>query len=323
MLTNVDQTVLSLGERELIEQYIRPLTRTAGQATLGDDCQLLNIDSDETLAITTDRIPTDLRALKWGVMSLEEYGYYSVATNLSDLAAVGARPVGYLLNLGLPPAMRITEFSELLTGVKRALELYEVGLSGGDTKEHSLLNIVGVAIGTVKHGRELLRRSAVPGQYLHYCGPGFGLAPAAFLEFGADHMSEAEGDREVLRSVLVNPVPQFKSASTLTPDCACIDNSDGIAGSLFELMRESGVGISLRICRRSVHPAAARVAARFRKDPLLLGLGSGGDFGLLFTHHDESIPGATQIGSIDCGVGIRLNGEALPKGVSGYQHLVR
>ena len=323
MLQEIDGTISSLGEHELIEQYIRPLTRIAGLAKLGDDCQLLNLDGDETLAVSTDRTPTDLRALRWGIMSLEEYGYYSVATNLCDLAAVGAEPVGFLLNLGLPPDLKIADFVKLLTGVKRALELYKVGLSGGDTKEHPLLNIVGVAIGTVKRGRELLRGSAISGQYVHYCGPGLGLAPAAFLEFGADHTSGAGGDREVLRSVLVNPTPQFEFARVLTPDCACIDNSDGIAGSLFCLVRESGIGISLRMSQRLIHPAAARVAARFREDPVLLGLESGGDFGLIFTHDDEYIPGAMQIGSVDSRVGIRLNGEALPEGVAGYQHLVR
>ena len=157
-------------------------------------------------------------------------------------AAVGAEPMGYLLNLGLPPDMKIVDFVQLLTGVKRALELYKVGLSGGDTKEHPLLNIVGVTVGTVKRGRELLRCSAKPGQYVHYCGPGLGLAPSAFLEFGFDHTSEAGGDREVLRSVLVSPVAQFEFARKLTPDCACIDNSDGVVGSLLEFVRESEIG---------------------------------------------------------------------------------
>lgn len=80
-------------------------------------------------------------------MSYFDMGFKAVTVNVSDLAAMGAEPLGFLLAIALPKDLKIDSFKEIIEGVLSACDYYEIPLIGGDTNEASEIIITGTALG--------------------------------------------------------------------------------------------------------------------------------------------------------------------------------
>jgi thiamine-monophosphate kinase len=289
-MTEKKLTLSSLGEKKIISDIIRELPlKCKNHLLLNDDAQIIPVQSSTPLSISTDRTPTNLRALCLGVMSLFEYGRYCVISNLSDIAAMGAYPIGFLLNIAASPTMLITDFKEIMDGVCDALNEYETPLMGGDTKEASELNLVGIALGQGFNDKILTRSNAKPGDYLVVSKGNLGLTPTAFAYF--DKMKsldiEISGiDRDELIDSLVKVQARFNESKILSDSgvcTSCMDNTDGLYSSFVEIVNASHIGLDIDLSDIQVSSSVICISSYINISPHKLIISAGADFKLVGT----------------------------------------
>src|SRR4030066_484402 len=145
-----------LGERALI-QRISKLLSGGGNIVVGageDDCAVLDTGSEDYLLVTTDMLhrKTDFPQ----EMTARQIGWVSVAVNLSDLASKGARPIGVVMAMGIPPDTEVEFIEDVVKGMDECASKYGTQIIGGDTDSHDEIPMTGTALGMVK--KELLIR---------------------------------------------------------------------------------------------------------------------------------------------------------------------
>lgn len=244
---------------------------------IGDDAAILPF-GDTHLVLTTDML--------WRGSDLPQgatpqmIGWRAVAVSLSDLAAMGARPLGVVLALGAPQFER-----ELLEGiVEGALACCRaVGTSyvGGDLSEHTELTLVSSAVGEAE--RPVLRRGAKVGELVGLTGA-LGRTAAALELFERGQSERANR--------LFAFMPRVKEGLALAPYAtSMIDVSDGLARSLYQLAQASGVGFRVRYCDLPVVPEVEKLV-QSDEERREMALYTGEDFELLFTLPPERVKAA-------------------------------
>jgi thiamine-monophosphate kinase len=260
-----------IGERELIADF-RTFIRPEGRVGPGDDAA---ITSEGTVA-STDIVTFD-RHFPAG-MTYEQFGWYAAAVSFSDLAAMGARPTGFLAALALPANLEAQAAYDIMSGIDQCAEFCGTGIIGGDTKRGPGI-VTGTAIGTMDGRRPMLRTGAVPGDVVAVTGPLGG--PAAALE-----AIDLGIDAEEARSTLYTPIPRVSEGMSLAESGAvssCMDLSDGLGTALNTLCKASGVGMDVEldfIPREEYVEDIARMSGKPVKELLL---DCGGEYELLFT----------------------------------------
>ena len=161
--------VSEIGEKGLIERIIEK-SKTCSiygfdndndlsnfATSIGDDSALTSIDMDDNsyLVTTTDMLIQSSHFPKG--MTYFQMGYKSVVVNVSDLASMGAENIGFLLNIAIPKDMLLDDFDDLICGVIRACDNYNIPLIGGDTNEANEIIISGTAIGQVDKDKALMK----------------------------------------------------------------------------------------------------------------------------------------------------------------------
>lgn len=265
------------GEDDLISRFFAPL---AGAAALGlrDDAALLRPSPGSELVLTAD-------ALVAGVHFFADdppasIGRKCVGVNLSDLAAKGADPVGYLLTIALPDGWTEDWLEAFCRGLREEGAASACPLLGGDTvRTPGPLTITVTAIGTVPVGRMVRRTGARPGDAICVTGSigdawlGLALSQAARPGW-ADSLSASETAFLVDRYRHPQPRLALRDVLRAFADGA-MDVSDGLSGDLAKLLQVSGIGGELELDRVPVS-SAARTALTV--DPHLADeLMSGGD----------------------------------------------
>jgi thiamine-monophosphate kinase len=314
----------ALGELNLVEQ-IRHRADGASAAGLrlgiGDDCALLRLRMGEELAVTTDLSIAD-RHFDLGLHPPESIGHRALARGLSDLAAMGARPVAAFLSLGLPRSLAGDWLSRFLDGFFALALMHKVPLAGGDLAESPLAVADIVLTGAVPRGKALLRSGASPGDLVYVTGTLGGSAaglekltslarsnrgtsrrsrPGFLLR--SDRGSGSSNPRipAALEEILaphLYPEPRVTQGLFLVRRglaSAAIDLSDGLSTDLAHLCSESGVAAEIDSALLPIHAGATLAQA----------LHGGEDYELLFTapvsvRMPRRIAGApvTQIGRV-------------------------
>lgn len=161
--------VSEIGEKGLIERIIEK-SRTCSSCgfgndidfsnfatSIGDDSALTNVNMDDKsyLVTSTDMLIQSSHFPKG--MTYFQMGYKSVVVNVSDLASMGAENIGFLLNIAIPKDMLLDDFDDLICGVVRACDNYNIPLIGGDTNEASEIIISGTTIGQVDKDKALMK----------------------------------------------------------------------------------------------------------------------------------------------------------------------
>ena len=161
--------VSEIGEKGLIERIIEK-SKTCSSCgfgidndlsnfatSIGDDSALTNINLDDNsyLVTSTDMLIQSSHFPKG--MTYFQMGYKSVVVNVSDLSSMGAENIGFLLNIAIPKYMLLDDFDDLICGVIRACDNYNIPLIGGDTNEASEIIISGTAIGQVDKDKALMK----------------------------------------------------------------------------------------------------------------------------------------------------------------------
>ena len=263
---------------------------------IGDDCALLRPRPGEEFAVTTDlSIAGRHFRLDWHCP--ESVGHRALARGLSDLAAMGARPMAAFLSLGLPRALVLRERGQrakrglwvdrFFDGLLALAQAHKTPLAGGDLSETQAAVADIVLVGSVPRGKALLRSGAQPGDLLYVTGSLGGSAAAlkklaelaASRKRGAAEYPARSGYPKRLEALLARQLyPQPRVAQGLLLmrrrlATAALDLSDGLSTDLMRLCRESGVGAEVEAAALPVHPGATLEQA----------LNGGEDYELLFT----------------------------------------
>ena len=284
------------GELALIERIRR---RTGGgpatslRLGIGDDCAILRPRAGQDLLVTTD-FSLEGRHFRRDWHSPESIGHRALARGLSDLAAMGARPMAAFLSLALPRSVaRDADWLDgFLDGLLGLAAQHDVPLAGGDTSEspseHVLADIV--LLGSAPQGRALCRSGARAGDLI-YCTGALGGAAAELSQLPGKNKNERRGPRgETLRSQRVSmenphlfPQPRLAAGQALLRRglaTACIDISDGLSTDLTHLCEASGVSAEVDATRLPLHLLAEQLGADAALSAALHG---GEDYELLFT----------------------------------------
>lgn len=264
---------MKLSEFDLIRRYF---THRAPGAVLGvgDDAAILRPHPGHELVVTADML-VEGRHFAAGA-DPEKLGHKALAVNLSDIAAMGARPLWVTLALALPraDARWLAGFSR---GFMRLARRHGVDLVGGDTTRGPL-NICVQVVGEVPRGRALRRDGARPGDDVWVSGT---LGDAA-LALAAGRLRLAARERRALEARLDTPTPRIGLGIALRGVArSAIDISDGLAADLGHICERSQVGAVVELA--SV-PVSAALARRFDRPAARSAVLAGGDdYELCFT----------------------------------------
>jgi len=269
-------------EKQLIERTGKKLPSRSGaglRVGIGDDAAVMRPKKGVEWVLTTDAFLENVHFLL-RVHPPETVGYKALARATSDLAAMGARPLYFLLSLALPPAC--TWFDGFLKGMGRAARAFGLVLAGGDTTRSTLAAINLTIIGEVDRGQAVLRSGARPGNLICVSGT-LGEAELG-LQLVQQRMHKSKKWKKLLHKHFY-PQPRLDLGQWLARKgraTAMIDTSDGLSTDLMHLCESSGVGAKLWAAKipKVVLPGDARNTGL---DPLRLALDGGDDYELLFT----------------------------------------
>ncbi len=310
-----------MAEFDLIDAIrARAATHAGVLLGIGDDAALLQVPAGHELAVTADTLNAGVHFPDGSAPA--DIGWKALAANLSDLAAMGARPAWCTLSLSLPagdPAW----LHAFLDGFLALADAHAIALVGGDTTRGPL-SIAVTAMGWVEAGTALRRDGARAGDEVWVTGS-LGDAAAALVLGG--HVRPPGPGQEALPTVpghvaaalearLHRPTPRVQAGRCLRGLAhACVDVSDGLLADLGHICAGSGVGAEVDIARL---PASPALAAAFADAGLRAALQAGGgdDYELCFTAPPEAGEAvtralqqagtaATRIGRIVAGNGVR------------------
>ncbi len=315
-----------LSEFDLIARHF---TRPAGRAVLGvgDDAALIEVAAGRHLAVTTDTMVAGTHFFPDS--EARPLGHKALAVNLSDLAAMGARPRYALLALTLPKPDE-TWLAEFADGFFRLAESFDIELIGGDTTRGPL-SITVTAIGETSPGKALTRAGARDGDEIWVSGV-LGSAALAVLHLKGDLRLKGSDLAQCLAR-LHTPAPRVALGEALAGIAsAAIDVSDGLIADLGHICDRSGVGAEVDY---SAVPCASEVTSlrnvALVRDALLAG---GDDYELIFTAPASAereivaisgrlAVGATRIGRIVRGTGVAVrdaSGGGIEPSRKGFDH---
>lgn len=269
------------GEDKLIARFFGPIATDPGALGLTDDAAFIKPPPGTEMVLKTD-------AIVGGIHFFPEDPADAVAqkalrVNLSDLAAKGARPLGFLVSLALPKEIGDDWLSAFASGLREDTATYKCPLFGGDTVRSPGPIMVSVAtFGAVPEGRMVKRAGAKAGDHVFVTGTIGDAALGLTLRQGVEWPLD-DKQREHLLSRYLLPRPRNALAqAVLDYASASMDVSDGLAGDLAKLCRVSKVAADIDVARVPLSDAAQAVIAH---DAALLepALTGGDDYEILCT----------------------------------------
>jgi thiamine-monophosphate kinase len=267
-----------LGEFGLIARIERAAGRSirGGKGVvlgIGDDAAILRARPGEDVVLTTDALVEGVH-FRFATQPPRAIGRRALVANLSDLAAMGARPLGCLLALAAPPDLLVRTLDGVLAGILREAAMHGCPLVGGNVTRARETSLTITAVGAVAHGRALTREGARAGDRILLTGTLGGAAlGVARAERGAGRLSRV-------------PTPRLAAGRALARVRGvggCIDVSDGLEADLGHLLEPAALRAVLDLARIPRPPGFDAACRRLGMDPDALALGGGEDYELLFT----------------------------------------
>jgi thiamine-monophosphate kinase len=300
------------GEFELIENIRKMFPTPAGVTGIGDDAAVIG----GSYLVTTDALCEGTHFIT-GKTDFTDLGYKSMAVNVSDIAAMGGKPLYALLTLGLTSRTTDSQVSRLLAGMKECADEFSFSLVGGDTVKSKGLLISITLIG-LPFGKPLLRSGAKEGDRIYVSGT---LGDSAIgLDLLLKKSKFTVKDRPYFLSRHNKPSPRIKLAEYLVSHHtvhSCIDCSDGLLADLGHIGEMSGKGFRVELDRLPV--SSGKIGKPFDKNRervLELACGGGEDYELIFTSPDK-----LDTKEIEKNTGIRVTEIGLITGIAGDRNI--
>ena len=257
---------------------------------IGDDCAVFGPYSGRVLLFTTDMLVEDIHFLMDKITPYQ-LGWKAIAVNLSDIAAMGGRPLFILLSLGIPVEMNVELIQDIYKGMKDICEHYRVNILGGDTVASPDKLIINISlIGDAKEKEVIYRSGARPGDKIYLTG-NVGDS-AAGLKILKTEISPPNSIGSHFIKVHNEPKPLIETGRIIATSglaSAMIDLSDGLLSDLGHICKESGVGAMLFRSKIPLSSELKLLASLANFNPLDIALSGGEDYLLLVTVPEEKI----------------------------------
>lgn len=275
------------GEDKLIARFFGPIATDPGALGLSDDAAFIKPPPGTEMVLKTDAIVSGIHFFPED--PADAVAQKALRVNLSDLAAKGAKPLGFLVSLALPKDIGDDWLAAFASGLREDAATYKCPLFGGDTVRSPGPIMVSVAtFGSVPEGRMVRRAGAKAGDHVFVTGTIGDAALGLKLRQGVDWPLD-DKQREHLLSRYLLPRPRNALAqAVLDYASASMDVSDGLAGDLAKLARVSKVAAEIDAARVPLSDAAQAAIAHDASliEPALTG---GDDFEILCTVPPASI----------------------------------
>ena len=285
---------------------------------IGDDCCVFKTSPGLVTLFTTDMLVEKIHFIRQAI-SPYKLGRKSVAVNISDIAAMGGTPKEAVVSIAIPDTLEVEYVDAVYDGMKSIAKEFDVNLLGGDTTaspEHLVVNIA--LVGEALEDEILYRSGACAGDVVFLTGT-VGSSAAGLDIILAKRAFKDEGP---LLDAHHNPRPHVKAGriiAGLKVASALIDVSDGVAGDLGHICRESGVGAIIEEASIPMTNLFRRYCDHFELDALQLALHVGEDYVLLGTVPGQKVHKLEAalksagceffaIGTIAAEAGLRLRG---------------
>ena len=288
--------IQELGEFGVIDLLTRMVVQQRGGPNHGADLSFkLTVDNgDDTAAwqtgkatelFTTDTVVEGVHFTR-ETTPWRDLGWKCIASNVSDIAAMGGLPMYALVTLGLPPETEVSELEQLYEGMMEISNEHGVAIVGGDMVRSPVVFIT-IGLTGIHAGQPMLRSTARPGDQVAVTGYLGSSGGGLRLMLGAGHDSHlsdqvSEEAAEYLRVCHRRPRPAVAEGRILSASgvVTAMDVSDGLADDLSKLCRSSGLSARIHAGQVPVHPLLKQA---YPDDYLDLALGGGEDYLLLFT----------------------------------------
>ncbi|MCU0547735.1 MAG: thiamine-phosphate kinase [Leptolyngbya sp. Prado105] len=314
-------TVQDIGEQGLLKR----VQAFCPQAIVGDDAAVLPTEPDQSIVITSD-VLVDGVHFSDRTTPPESSGWRAIAANLSDLAAMGASPLGITVGLGLPKTTPVAWVERLYQGMSECLAQYGGAIVGGDLCRSPVITLAITAFGQVNPDCVIQRSTAQPGDAIFVTG--YHGSSRAGLEMLLN--SDTAPERAALIRAHQYPTPRF-DIPQVTRCVSGMDSSDGLADAVLQICRMSKVGARLDRALIPIDPALQQwVSAEKAMDWALYG---GEDFELVLTLPMEQaklwveqVKGSAIVGEITSDLAVQLidsSGDFSDRALSleqGFQH---
>jgi thiamine-monophosphate kinase len=249
--------VSDIGEQGLL----KVLQRFCPADIIGDDAAVLKTDPEQSLVVTTDVLVENIHFSEI-TTSPEDVGWRAAAANLSDIAAMGASPLGIAVGLGLPGDALVSWVESLYQGMTECLQKYNTPIVGGDIVRSPIITLSITAFGQVYPYRTIYRHTAEVGNVIIVTGVhGASRAGLELLLHPESAQNLSESDKKTLITAHQRPQPRLdvlpilwqilnfppsspSSPSSLLPPSG-MDSSDGLADAILQICRASNVGAIL------------------------------------------------------------------------------
>ena len=317
-------------EFERIKSYFAPLAANfSGALSLKDDAALLYTEVDHELVVTTDTIVKGIHYI-----GDETPGFIArklLRVSLSDLAAMGAEPLAYTLNIALPRETSDKWLEDFSSGLQVDQAEFGIHLAGGDSvSTPGPAVLTATLFGTVKTGDAVRRSGAAPGDLIFVSGT---IGDAAFgLSIALQEIKANKLDNDFLKGRYRLPQPRLRLGYCLKEAAtAATDISDGLLADLGHITEASACGALIELKNIPLSTAVRRLVDEDsdRWDKVLTG---GDDYEIIFTAPNQScvadisaklkLP-ITPIGRIVSGRSVEIlnsRGEPITFESEGYKH---
>lgn len=256
--------VSDIGEKELVKYIIAHSKDITPDDTAITDFNSFNLISTCDMLIQSKHFPKN--------MSYFDMGFKAVTVNVSDLAAMGSKPLGFLLSIAIPKDLNLENFKQIIDGVLSACEYYSIPLIGGDTNEASEIIMSGTALGSCDN--PLMKNAYDLGDVVAITGD-IGFAALGFNLDVLDNIYVKKALKPIARlneGIIINNA----GATSAT------DITDGLASELYE-MKKDGFGFMIYEELFDISDEYKKTAKKLGLNYLDLMLHVGEDFELVFT----------------------------------------
>ena len=311
-----------MNEKDIIQYFISPHHPASVSQGIGDDCAVLNISTDHQLVTTTDTMVEDKHFVAQS--PAYELGYKLMATNLSDIASMGARPKWATLNLTLAE-VNLTWISQFAKGLLFCAQKHQVVLVGGDTTLGKQLTMSLQLSGEIPIDQANLRKNAQLGDIIYVTGK-IGCAAHALKLLKQHSFQHSALSKQQITALYMPPSRVELALALRNLIHASIDISDGLLHELEILCQQSDCGAALQLDNIPFDHSIDIMSA----------ITAGDDYELLFTadrKQEQKISGIADkydclisaIGEINssCEIVLFQQQQQVPyPDISGYDHFV-